>query len=131
MKCKNCGLDFTKRSAKIYCSNACQKAYEKKQRYQKIEAGLTEGIGERRFRDYLIEKHGAKCMRCGWDKTNPVTGCCPIELEHLDGNSQNNKLDNLCLLCPNCHSLTATYKALNKGNGRYKRRLRYTAGKSS
>jgi predicted HNH restriction endonuclease len=95
-----------------------------------MEAGLTEGIGERRFRDYLIGKYGAKCKLCGWDKINPVTGKCPIELEHIDGDSTNNKLENLCLLCPNCHSLTPTYKALNRGNGRHKRRMRYNIGKS-
>lgn len=30
----------------------------------------------------------------------------------------NNKEENLLLLCPNCHSLTSTYKGANKGNGR-------------
>jgi hypothetical protein len=43
-------------------------------------------------------------------------------LEHKDGNSENHNLNNLELLCPNHHSLTPTYGALNKGNGRTKRR---------
>ena len=54
----------------------------------------------------------------------------PIELEHIDGNSENNNLSNLKLLCPNCHSLTSTYRFLNVGNGRYKRKQRYHDGKS-
>lgn len=33
----------------------------------------------------------------------------PIELEHIDGNHNNNELSNLTILCPNCHSLTATH----------------------
>lgn len=41
-----------------------------------------------------------------------------MELEHIDGNSENNDLSNLTLLCPNCHSLTSTYKGRNIGNGR-------------
>ena len=53
-----------------------------------------------------------------------------MELEHKDGNSSNNSLDNVCLLCPNCHSQTDTYKNKNKGNGRHYRRLRYSEGKS-
>ena len=69
-------------------------------------------------------------MECGWNKINPITNKVPIELEHIDGNSENNSLDNLKLLCPNCHSLTPTYKALNIGNGRYKRMKRYKDGKS-
>lgn len=34
------------------------------------------------------------------------------------GNYLNNSEDNLDLICPNCHSLTPTYRALNIGNGR-------------
>lgn len=45
-----------------------------------------------------------------------------FDLEHKDGSSTNNKEDNLCCLCPNCHSQTSTYKAKNKGNGRESRR---------
>ncbi len=38
----------------------------------------------------------------------------PLELDHIDGNYQNNTLDNLRLLCPNCHSLTPTFRGKNK-----------------
>lgn len=52
-----------------------------------------------------------KCNNCGlltWlDK--PI----PLELEHKDGNSSNHKLNNLELLCPNCHSFTSTYRGKN------------------
>jgi len=71
----------------------------------------------RTIKRYLIKKYGDKCMICGWNEKNVVTGRCPIELEHIDGNSENNNLNNLKLLCPNCHSLTETFKALNRGNG--------------
>ena len=69
-------------------------------------------------------------MECGWCEINKYSGNVPIELEHIDGNSENNSLENLKLLCPNCHSLTPTYKALNTGNGRHSRRKRYEEGKS-
>ena len=48
----------------------------------------------------------------------------------IDGNSENDSLDNVKLLCPSCHSLTATYKGANMGKGRRKRRQRYAEGKS-
>jgi hypothetical protein len=51
-----------------------------------------------------------------------VTGRIPIELEHVDGDYRNNSYENVLLLCPNCHSLTDTFRALNKGNGREFRR---------
>ena len=69
-------------------------------------------------------------MVCGWKELNPITTKCPIELDHIDGNSENNKMENLRLLCPNCHSLQSTYKGLNRGNGRFLRSQRYREGKS-
>ena len=33
-----------------------------------------------------------------------------LELEHIDGNRQNNARENLKLLCPNCHSMTPTWR---------------------
>lgn len=57
-------------------------------------------------------------MICGWNKKHSKTKRVPIQLEHIDGNSDNNKLKNCKILCPNCHSLTPTFGALNKGNGR-------------
>jgi hypothetical protein len=38
----------------------------------------------------------------------------PLELDHEDGNPYNHKVNNLRLLCPNCHTLTSTYRAKNK-----------------
>lgn len=48
-----------------------------------------------------------KCENCG------ITEWCnkpaPLELHHVDGNRFNNELDNLQILCPNCHTFTENY----------------------
>lgn len=131
--CKNCKEDFEvdkREASKIrkYCSHKCHKEFEEKIRYTKIEN--NEIVSNKSVKSYLIKKYGEKCMDCGWCEIHKLTKKVPIELEHIDGNSENNNLENLKLLCPNCHSLTITYKALNKGNGRYKRRERYNKNKS-
>lgn len=58
-----------------------------------------------------------KCSKCGWNKkrheSDIYTNC---ELHHIDGNRHNHRLDNLEILCPNCHSLTQSFRARNKGN---------------
>ena len=36
-----------------------------------------------------------------------------FELDHIDGNSRNHLLENLRIVCPNCHSQTETYRAKN------------------
>jgi len=118
--CPNCSKEVTKRNNK-YCDNKCQLEYEKKIIFEKIKNGDV-SLYERNYKNYLIHKYGDKCMRCGWCEKNPITGKVPIQLEHKDGNSRNNSLDNLEILCPNCHSLTPTYGALNKGNGRKNRK---------
>ena len=124
-KCLNCD-DLT---INKFCSFICQHEYKRKNIFSKIESG-DKTLYKTNYKKYLIDKYGDKCMECGWNKINPITNKVPIELEHIDGNSENNSLDNLKLLCPNCHSLTPTYKALNIGNGRHKRMERYKDGKS-
>ena len=37
-----------------------------------------------------------------------------LELDHIDGNRLNHRLENLRLICPNCHSQTSTYRAKNR-----------------
>jgi Zn finger protein HypA/HybF involved in hydrogenase expression len=71
---------------------------------------------------YLFEKYNNKCSKCGWNEVNQYTGKIPLETEHIDGDYTNNKEENLDLLCPNCHSLTPTYKGANRGNGRKERK---------
>ena len=70
------------------------------------------------IRRYLAERFGERCSRCGWADRNVRTGQVMVEIEHIDGDWRNTNVENLTLLCPNCHALTPTFKALNRGNGR-------------
>lgn len=45
----------------------------------------------------------------------------PLQIEHINGNHFDNRLENLTFLCPNCHSFTETYCGRNIKNGRGKR----------
>jgi len=49
------------------------------------------------------------CEKCGWaEKTS--SGYLPLELDHINGDRHDNRLENLRILCPNCHSLTPTHR---------------------
>ena len=72
-----------------------------------------------------MPKYNNKCSRCGWGEINPYTNNIPLEVEHIDGNFMNNNEENLTLLCPNCHSLTSTYKGANAEKGRQARHKYY------
>lgn len=117
-KCLQCDKPLERVRYK-YCSNACQHQHQFRLRIQRYEAGEYQTNTCNRFiRRYLVQRFGEKCTRCGWAERHPITGNIPIEVEHVDGNWRNNEPSNLTLLCPNCHSLTPTYRALNRGRGR-------------
>lgn len=59
-------------------------------------------------------KYNYKCQLCGWGEMNKYTNKVPLQVHHIDGNSENNNEDNLLLLCPNCHSLTENFGSKNK-----------------
>ena len=129
--CKNCNKVFNfkgKVFRKDFCNLKCLSDYNQKLWIIKWLSGEDDGTSGRtatskRIKRYFIEKHGNKCMRCGQGEVNPHTNNVPIELHHKDGKHTNNKEENLELLCPNCHSLTGTYKAGNKNSTRTERKI--------
>ena len=130
--CFSCGAALTKRSQKIYCGNACQAIAR---RNASIKVWLETGdawVDGRRghyVRTYLAEAQSGCCSICGavgtWQGL-PLT----LILDHIDGNPDNNRRENLRLVCPNCDSQLPTYKSRNRGSGRAFRRQRYADGKS-
>ena len=118
--CAYCGTQLTSEQRhNIYCSQNCANLMRQK---KKITAWLSgedngnckNGQLSETIRNYLLNKADYRCELCGWNKVNPVTNKVPLEIHHIDGDYENNKLENLLVLCPNCHSLTPNFKALNK-----------------
>lgn len=61
-----------------------------------------------RLKPHLIKLRGHYCENCGLGDWQDVL--IPLEIEHIDGNRTNNHLENLKLLCCNCHALTPTWR---------------------
>ena len=73
------------------------------------------------FQSYKLKKRlfsaGIKkpeCEECGWAKQNS-DGYLPLELDHINGDHYDNRLENLRILCPNCHSLKSNHRGRNIG----------------
>lgn len=72
------------------------------------------GIRERVIKDNHIPYICACCNNIGeWNGQQ-----LSLQLDHIDGDSNNNELTNLRWLCPNCHTQTSTYGSKNTSTNR-------------
>lgn len=71
---------------------------------------------DRKRKRVLLEQHG-KCNRCGINNWlgKPIV----LEIDHIDGDNTNNTRDNLEAVCPNCHSITDTWRGKNRKDRKY------------
>ena len=125
--CNNCGKELFGRQKwnSNCCSHSCTIKYKQKTKIQSWLSGKWNGtVGvqtirlSKRVKDYLKKEAGYKCEKCGWNEVNPILGKPILTISHIDGNPENNKRENLEVLCFNCHTLTKTFGSLNIGNGR-------------
>lgn len=119
--CLECGKENSWGWSKTnkYCDNICQGAYKwKNETIPRIESGRV-GEGSPALKKYLVEKYGEVCSECRQSSTwngKPLV----IQVDHIDGDSDNNLPSNLRLLCPNCHTQTENFGSKGKGS-RYKK----------
>jgi len=119
--CLHCSKENIWGHSKInkFCNNVCQGQYKWiNETIGRIERGEVYD-GSRALKKYLIETCGEECSECGQDSTwnnKPLV----LQIDHIDGNSDNNFPKNLRLLCPNCHTQTENFGSKGKGS-RYKK----------
>lgn len=91
----------------------------KKQALERYENGKYKHLANGALKK-ILKTSGRKfvCGDCGLDEWRGKK--LSLHLEHIDGDSFNNSIDNLTLLCPNCHSITDTYCGKNKNSGKKK-----------
>ena len=122
---KVCQCGNAKKSHNKYCTDcSVSHAYHR-------TVNLEDAKSDRVRRRILVEQRGHQCEVCELSEWmgKPI----PIELDHIDGQADNNSAENLRLICPNCHAQTGTYKGANAGknSSRQKmRRRRYANGQT-
>lgn len=119
--CKNCKRP-TKRTSSIFCSIDCSVEYKNFLKLDQIIKNKQSSW--KSIKEHLMDMN-RRCTSC--NNTQWLGNPIPLECDHIDGDITNNILSNARLLCPNCHSQTSTFRALNAKNpkGQDARRKRY------
>lgn len=77
--------------------------------YSRLQNGIS--IKSSVLKRILINLRGNRCENCGRSSWCNIP--IPLEVHHDDGNTLNNELDNIHLLCPNCHAITYNWRKPN------------------
>lgn len=72
--------------------------------------GSTSLLKKRLIEAGLLTTRCGRCHLVSW-----LGESISLHLDHINGHRNDHRLENLRLLCPNCHSQTATYCGRNKG----------------
>lgn len=95
--CPACGRTILASEKRRSCSRACA---------NRLRTGIKYGTGARKdivstvryLKARLIELRGPACERCGYCRVQILV------VHHVDRDRKNNKMENLELICPNCHA---------------------------
>ena len=121
VKCSFCGKEIERRPSDVsgnstghfYCSRECGNRHKNQLRK---ENGEWENSSTN-YRSRALESYEHKCLCCGWSEDERI-----LEAHHIDGDRNNNKITNLCLLCPTCHrKITLGYYKLDLENKKLQR----------
>ena len=98
------------------CSKKCASIYKREVAYDKIKLANGIGCDARALKRYLIACTGHKCCICNGTEWNGQP--MPLVMDHINGRANDNRLENLRLVCGNCDMQLPTYKSKNKNSDR-------------
>lgn len=125
IECKQCKTLFQQKdNRQIFCSKKCFYIGQIKPRTRRTKEEWKLDVQQKRRskpfnelswdykRKRIIEEQQNKCKKCSNDTwfEKPLT----LEVDHINGNRSDDRKENLEALCPNCHSITETWRGRNK-----------------
>jgi len=95
--CLVCGKPILANKHKKTCCRSCANINRSKNKYKLFGPHKDKAKWYRALKTRLLKIRGIKCERCGYNKFEI------LQVHHKDKDRKNNNLDNLELICPNCH----------------------------
>lgn len=95
--CIICAIPILASKNKKTCSRSCANKHRAGIKY-KIGRPRDKVVYQRGLKIRLIEQRGARCERCSYGKVEI------LQVHHRDWHHSNNVMENLELICPNCHA---------------------------
>ena len=107
VKCDECGIVVDKRpsdlkktkNGKHFCGRSCAQKYHGKT-HRKENHPNWKGENKTSYRTFAFESKPKVCNSCGYDEEVRI-----LQVHYIDHDRSNNNLDNLEILCPNCHAV--------------------------
>lgn len=97
LPCLVCGKPILAGLNKKTCNRSCANKSRKNIKY-KINRPKDKVKSQRALKTRLLKLRGKMCERCGYNEFKI------LQVHHVDRNRDNNEIENLELICPNCHS---------------------------
>jgi hypothetical protein len=117
---KTLGLDTSHMTGRGWNIGGAFKPYVQRPLEDVLVPGRWTSSHRLKLRLFRAGLKAPRCELCGWSEPAP-DGRVPVELDHVNGDRFDNRLENLRILCPNCHSLQPTHRGLNKQHLRQRR----------
>lgn len=105
LTCAHCSTTFTRAKSKLqssksglyFCTRACK---DTAQSYMPEIQPDHYGSGVGEYRARALKAYGYVCNRCGYSENNAA-----LVVHHKDHNRSNDNINNLEVLCANCHAI--------------------------
>lgn len=117
--CKVCNAPITAQMGRKrkHCSQACRDVTQKELLLSWLTVDSSHGSSGLRVKCFKYGLLEPKCVTCGLTEWMGKTGVdAPLQLDHINGNGTDCRIENLQILCANCHMQTDTYAGRNIGN---------------